>query len=85
MNSYFLLCITYRGEDWEREEYEVFTTEDEMNNAISCEKAATNGDTILSFDFEMKTDEELRGIITVEEYCSLHPGLEKYLKNNYGK
>lgn len=87
MNKYYVLWTTHYGDDWESTHKEIFATLDEVEeHKIEHQKEMQNVSGIenIEFKLEEKTDKQLREILTVKEYCKLHPELNLVLKQMFG-
>lgn len=88
MKKYYLLWITHHGDDWESGHKELFENKEKMEEfkkEHEEEMNSVNGVEYVSFHSQLKTDEELRYFLTVEEYCKLHPELKSYIEENYNQ
>jgi hypothetical protein len=79
MKTYKLLWITDHGDDWENDYKELYETDEEVEDRkieYQKEKENVSGIEHISFLSQDVTDDYLRDVFSVNEYCKLHMGLK---------
>ncbi|NUJ17457.1 hypothetical protein FKN04_12815 [Bacillus glycinifermentans] len=80
--SYFIVYYTHHGSDWKSDYREIFKSEKEARDfKIEHKEEMKDVEGIECIDFliKEKTEKQLRGELTVNEYCELFPEFKKML------
>lgn len=88
MQTYYVAWMNEYGDEWEDEKYKVFSEEDKCDKFIEeYKRSIVNVHGVKDFDCRKSpyTDAELRELLTVAEYCKLHPELAEHINKLYGK
>jgi hypothetical protein len=80
--KYYIAYYTHYGDDWHTNYHDVFKSEKEANDFEEehrKEMKNVNGVEYVEFTIREVTERQLRGTLTVKEYCELFPKIERLI------
>ncbi|MEM4994946.1 hypothetical protein WKH56_20490 [Priestia sp. SB1] len=87
--KYYIAYYTHHGDDWRTNYHDVFKSEKEANDFEKEhreEMENVSGVEYIEFTIKEVNESQLRGTLTVREYCELFPEVKKlidqYHENN---